>query len=188
MLTRDELALLCVAFYLFRYDQIRYDKGKTWHQVLCHFLSSYCRTKCQQAGIRRFNSALVLERNHLKAIWADYQRVQTGTAKQDHTARIAETKYDPSSFEIFALERAQEIHDIYVNDYFQVRNNFPESHYLFVKFEDLQDDDTAAGTLKTMLQFLSRDEVTDITIEDAFLNAETFHRPDPGIVSSTYCY
>jgi len=144
--------------------------------------------KCMEGGINYFDSTILLVREPLRSIWAEYQRVrmQNPHNYNSHTSQIPLSDFNRSHFEHFSLDYARRVvQKTFQITYAQVMENIPQERRIVVHYEDLQNRTTQKKALRTILKFLSDAHFSDNMLEKAFNASEKLHRSNRGITISS---
>lgn len=127
------------------------------------------RSKCRRGEIHDFNKAVVIIRNPLYAIWANYQLQTTKL----HSGKIKLEKFNISDW-ISHLDNATiEWSNVHTNLFKPLHSFFPADHLIIVKFEDFKKTENATNIqiLNDIVKFLNYETSMD-KLECAFKLAQ----------------
>jgi hypothetical protein len=149
--------------------------------------SSLFPKKCMKGGIQYFDSTILLVREPLRSIWAEYQRMrmQNPHNHNSHTSLIPLSSFNRSHFERFSLDyAARVVREAFEDTYAQVMRAIPEPRRILVHYEDLQNHTTQRKALRKILEFLSDATFSDDRLCETFTSSEKLHRSRKGETAS----
>ena len=135
--------------------------------------------KCTRRGIYKFDSMILLLRDPLRSIWAEYQRttLQGMHDGNSHASVIPLSKFNRSDFEHFSVwYAAGVIRRTFQHSYASAVQMIPPQNRITIYYEDLQSKATQKKTLRAILRFLSRASFSDEILSEAFNSSEALHR------------
>jgi len=150
--------------------------------------SSNFPSKCLDGGIKYFDSTILLVREPLRSIWAEYQRVrmQSPHNYNSHTSQIPISNFNQSNFENFSLNyAARVVRKTFNITYAKVTEKISPERRIIVHYEDLQNRTIQKQTLRNILEFLSDAQFSDSMLQEAFNSSEKLHRPSHGKTTSS---
>lgn len=134
-----------------------------------NFTSKSSKNKCAERGIKSFQRAILLLRNPYDSIWTEYLRRQSA----NRTRGIPREVFDWNDWGRFVAFQSYRYLEMWEFDYKAVERLCKPEDYLFIRYEDLKNENTRVNELQRITDFLSI-PVTNHRLSCTFAISENF--------------